>query len=193
MTARAVRPQGPSKDIVVETPPGSTGDPTVVEQCPQYEVTARNCPPSTQIGFAKLSIAERYGLRRGRTRTSPTLPVYNVVPDKGYPAEFVILIPWHQIPIPLYVSVTPESDYGVRVTTPDIAEVRQSAGSVGDVLRDAPRPTKALRRISQSGHGRGAAGVPGQPGGLLDGAADCHGEPDSWQNPAPWLPDGQPI
>ena len=44
------------KDTVVDVPPGVTGDPTVVERCPQYKVAAVECPASTQIGIAKLTL-----------------------------------------------------------------------------------------------------------------------------------------
>ena len=80
-----------TKDVVVDVPPGFAGDPSVVEKCPQYDVTAEVCPPNTQIGFARLTIEGR-PFSTGESTGAPFYPVYNVAPDKGYPAEFVILI-----------------------------------------------------------------------------------------------------
>jgi hypothetical protein len=179
-----------TKDIVVDVPPGFAGDPSVVEQCPQIKVTTEECQPNTQIGFARLEIGSR---AIGQyTSVSAGYPVYNVVPEKGYPAEFVIFIPDIHVSIPLYVSVTPDSNYGVRVITPGIpgtgAPVDVAVTFFGTPASD-PNAYNKYRTA-----------VPGaQPIAFLDNPVDCSTAPqvttvyaDSWENPGPWLPDGQP-
>jgi hypothetical protein len=182
--------EGDTKDVVVETPPGFTGDPTVVERCPQYKVVAELCPTSTQVGFAKLTAvsrsaepAEAYPLG---------LPVYNVVPDKGYPAEFVIDVPGIQLPIPLYVTVSPESHYGVRVITPNNAQIGNPL-EVTVTLFGAPSRDES----TFNEYRKAVTGAP--PTAFLDNPVDCSTAPqvttvsvDSWQNPGPWQSDGQP-
>ncbi|HXB63908.1 MAG TPA: hypothetical protein VNV42_03420 [Solirubrobacteraceae bacterium] len=182
--------EGDAKDVVVETPPGFTGDPTVVERCPQYKVVAASCPASTQVGFARLSLVSRTA--EPGEAYSWALPVYNVVPDKGYPAEFAIDIPSPQLVIPLYVTVSPESHYGVRVITPDTAGIGNplevSVTFFGTPSRDSSTYDEYRKAVT------GAA-----PLAFLDNPVDCSTAPqvttvsvDSWQNPGPWLADGQP-
>jgi hypothetical protein len=182
--------EGDAKDVVVETPPGFTGDPAVVERCPQYKVVAGACPPSTQIGFAKLSAVSRSA--EPDEAYPLALPVYNVVPDKGYPAEFAIDIPSTEVVIPLYVTVSPESHYGVRVITPNSTQT-------GDPLEITVTLFGAPSRDESTfdEYRKAVTGVP--PTAFLDNPVDCSTAPqvttvsvDSWQNPGPWLADGQP-
>ncbi len=174
-----------TRDVVVDVPPGFAGDPNVVEKCPQYDLVIQKCPPGTRIGFAHLQIGER-GLLPG----NPTYPMYNMVRDKGYPAEFVIL--FGGFAIPLYVSVTPDSDYGVRVITPGIPgwapPVDVSVTFFGTPAND-PSVFDGYR---EAVHG-------GAPVAFLDNPMDCAAGPqqariwvDSWEEPASYLADGQP-
>jgi hypothetical protein len=174
----------------VDLPPGFVGDPNVVERCTQPKMLANDCPPGSQIGYAKLGLF-------GRTFAESTLPsadqpVYNVVPPKGYPAEFAIFVEGIGTVVPLYVSVTPDSNYGVRVTTPGIPEagrpVDVSVTFFGTPATD-PNFYNKYRTAVQ-----GAT-----PVSFLDNPVDCSTAPqlvslsvDSWGNPGPYLPDGQP-
>jgi hypothetical protein len=177
------------KDVVVDVPPGFVGNPDVVEKCPQAELQARECPASSQIGFAQLTVKERPKNPGGE---NGLVPVYNVVPDKGYPAEFALELPGFTIDVPLYVSVTPDSGYGVRVTTPDITEfappIDISVTFFGTPSTDAS---------AYNGYRKAVSGAP--PTAFLDNPVDCSTAPqlatvsvDSWQSPGPYLPDGQP-
>jgi hypothetical protein len=179
---------GALKDVIVDLPPGFTGDPNVVEKCPQYLLASENCPPDTQIGFARIKI-------HGRSFEFPGTavdPVYNVVPPKEYPAEFAILIRNITTTVPLYASVTPDSGYGVRIITPDISEYGSptdvSVTFFGTPATDPDLYNEYRESVS------GAA-----PTAFLDDPVNCAAGPqeatvsvDSWQDPAPWLPDGQP-
>ncbi len=173
-----------TKDVIVDVPPGFVGDPTVVERCPQYDIKSASCPPDTQMGFARIQI---------NSQGSPQAeyPVYNVVPENGYPAEFVIFLSG-SIVVPLYASVSPESGYGVRITTPGIPE----AGPPVDVAvtffgtpANDPNVYNNYRK----------AVVGAAPIAFLDNPVDCSTAPqvttvsvDSWEDPGPWLADGQP-
>jgi hypothetical protein len=179
---------GNVKDTVVQVPAGFVGDPDVVEKCPQYDVAAQRCPRATQIGDARITILGRHFENEFRGDD----PVYNVVPPKGYPAEFVILVEHQSIGVPLYVSVTPESNYAVRIITPGIPE----AGSPTDVSvtffgtpGTDPNIFDRYRKIASNA----------APVAFLDNPVDCSTAPqittvwaDSWQDPGPWLADGQP-
>jgi hypothetical protein len=176
------------KDTVVDVPAGFVGDPNVVDKCPEYEVASEACPPSTQIGIARLVIQAR----RVAVEPGEIYPVYNVVPEKGYPAEFVIFIHNINVSVPLYVSVTPDSGDSVRVTTPGIPEV----GSPVDVSVTF-FGTPASDPNVYNGY-RGAV-KDATPIAFLDNPVDCSTAPqyarvsvDEWNDPGPYLPDGQP-
>jgi Domain of unknown function DUF11 len=176
-----------TKDVVVDIPPGVVGDPEVVEKCPQYKLASEECPPTSQIGFARI----KYGARAlGYGAGATAYPIFNVVPDKGYPAEFVIDL--SNIPIPLYVSVIPDTGYGVRVFTPGIPEqgapIDVSVTFFGTPATDASVYNRYRTAVS------GAALVAFQ-----DNPVDCSVAPqltrvtvDAWENPGSYLPDGQP-
>ncbi len=175
-----------TKDVVVDVPPGVVGNPNVVAKCPQYDIEVHRCPPDTQIGFAHLEVQTRSATTPGE----PVYPMYNVVPDKGYPAEFVILYGGYSVP--LYVSVTPDSDYGVRVTTPGIpgygSPIDVSVTFFGTPAND-PSVFDGYREAV-----KGAT-----PIAFLDNPVDCSTAPqttqvtvDSWEEPGSYLPDGQP-
>ncbi len=180
---------GPTKDVVVQTPPGFTGDPTAVEQCPLYLLVSKACPRSTQIGFAKVRLFEQgFSTCCGAEGTHP---IYNVVPPAGYSAEFAIILLGREV-VPLYASVTPDSNYDVRIITPSIPgganPVAVSFTFFGTPLTD-PTPFNAYIKSV-----KGA-----QPTAFLDDPVGCSAEPqlatvsvDSWRHAGPFLPDGQP-
>ncbi len=174
-----------TKDVVVDVPSGFVGDPTVVERCPQYDLVVQLCPPSTQIGVARLGIFYRSFLNG-----IGTYPVYNVVPDKGYPAEFVIS--FGAISVPLYASVTPDSNYGVRITTPDIPEGGPPVDISVTFFGTPANDPNVYNRYREAVKG-------GAPVAFLDNPVDCSTAPqtarvavDSWQEQGSYLPDGQP-
>jgi hypothetical protein len=178
-----------TKDVVVDVPPGFVGDPTVVEKCPLYDIPAEHCPPNTQIGFARLTL---FGRPRDPVEEGESYPVYNIVPEKGYPAEFVILIHQIHVAVPLYASVTPDSNYGVRVTTPDIPEagppIDVAVTFFGTPATDPNFYNQYRKAVSDA-----------TPTAFLDNPVSCAAGPqitavhvDSWENPGPYLPDGQP-
>jgi hypothetical protein len=178
------------KDVIVDVPPGFVGDPTVVPQCPGYLLSSGQCPPSTQIGFARIQLFGRNGFAEGFRDES--YPVYNVVPSKGYPAEFVIWFPGLGAGAPLYASTTPDSGYGVRITTPGIPEAAAptdiSVTFFGTPAND-PSFYNNYAKVQKEA----------TPVAFLDNPVSCSTAPqvttvsvDSWQEPGSYLPDGQP-
>ncbi len=174
-----------AKDVVVDLPPGFVGNPTVIERCPQYDLAIQVCPPGSEIGYARLGIKSRNFLP-----VEGVNPIFNVVPDKGYPAEFVIL--FGGIPVTLYASVTPDSNDGVRITTPDIP----GAGAPIDISVTF-FGTPANDPDLYNGYRKAVTGGP--PVAFLDDPVDCSTAPqttrvavDSWEEPGSYLPDGQP-
>ncbi len=181
-----------TKDVVADVPPGFVGNPEVVEKCPLYKVINNTCPPSTQVGIAELDVGALTPFKgangAGYVQRSP---IYNVIPEKGYPAEFVINF-GGTIEVPLYASVLPDSGYSVRITTPGIPEagapVYVSTTFFGTPATDPNIYNQYRHAVT------GAA-----PVAFLDNPVDCSTAPqlvhlsvDSWEEPGSYEPDGQP-
>ncbi|HWX44931.1 MAG TPA: hypothetical protein VNY52_06380 [Solirubrobacteraceae bacterium] len=182
--------EGSAKDFVVNLPQGFLGDPDIIEKCPQYKVPNHECPAASQIGVAKVVIGS-LAQTDGHLNDFEISPVYNVVPDSGYPAQFEFTV-IEKFPVSLYATVSPETNYGVRVTVPDIpAAGRVIASSV----------TFFGTPLSDPNYLNGNPGLAsgGSPFTFLENPTGCTDEPqsmsvstDSWQHPGAMLPDGAP-
>jgi hypothetical protein len=105
------------KNISLEMPLGFLGDPLATPRCPESGVSDRVggaghkeglCPPGSQVGFVHLIWAGGIG--------SEFFPLYNVVPERGYPAElgFNAVGP----PVFIYATVVPvAAGYRLRLGT----------------------------------------------------------------------------
>ena len=115
------------KSVEVELPLGFAGDPSIAEQCPAVDLTVSEgglgggnyhaaCPLGSRVGEVRFAWS-------GGNHPEP-FPVYNVVPEHGYPAEFGFNAGLAQ-PIFLYASVVPgASGYRLRVGTPAALRVQ---------------------------------------------------------------------
>ncbi len=185
--------QGSIKDFVVDLPPGFVGNPQAVPKCPQYDVIDFSCPQDTQIGVVSVYLdpTALSGAHLGTPCCTfsgiQTEPIFNMIPDKGYPAQFEFTV--EGVAVVLYVNVNQETNYGVRVIVPDIPAV---AGTVGASTTFFGTPTTDSNIDNETlGFGNGAA--------FLDNPTDCSGEPqsakismDTWEHPGGFLPDGSP-
>jgi hypothetical protein len=111
---------GDVKDIEASLPPGFVGDPAAVQQCTleQFRADAienlidfkETCPDASQIGILEVSF--------GHVTFWPE--VYNLVPQRGYPAEFGFRV--LGVPVVLVPRVRTGGDYGVTTTFADIPD-----------------------------------------------------------------------
>jgi hypothetical protein len=118
---------GDVKDIEVSAPAGLVGDPSAVPQCSLEQfrkefLTAategigtgggfrESCPVASQIGILEVHF--------GAIGYWPA--VYNLVPQRGYPAEFGFRV--LGVPVVLVPHVRTGSDYGVSVSFSDIPD-----------------------------------------------------------------------
>jgi hypothetical protein len=194
-----------AKDIVTDLPPGFIGNPGVIVKCPQYlvggsqgeisEKKKQTCPPASQIGYALISLNKnehRIGGGDGtdnRQSHVEVSPIYNVVPDKNFPAEFMFGV--LGVPVALYATVTPGTNYGVRVISADVPDAAVlNAVSVtffGTPVRD-------LNMYSRIPAQSGVA-----PASFLTNPTACSTSPsvsriaaDSWEHPGRWIANGSP-
>jgi hypothetical protein len=140
----------PLRNVTVELPPGIVGDPHAVPQCTRQQfdgVPFSACPPDTSVGIdlAALSQGTEYG------DFEAEVPVYNLVPPPGVPAQFGFTI--FGTNILLNAGVRSGSDYGITITTRNIGR-NPVFNSI--TLWGVP---------NESVHNRGRCGVvPGQKG-----------------------------
>jgi hypothetical protein len=105
-----------TKDVEVATPPGLVGNPTVLPQCSQnqFEGGGLGCLPDTQVGTINIFF---YG-----NVIEEELPVYNIVPPPGHPAEFGFRV-FGTVNVPLFFHLRSDGDYGLTADLSEINEV----------------------------------------------------------------------
>lgn len=105
------------KDVRVELPVGLVGDPNVTPQCSQElfnASAAAQCPVESQVGVIDLDILTF----PGATVFPTQLPVYNLVPPEGRPAQFGFRLFRNNVVI--NADVRSGSDYGITATIKDL-------------------------------------------------------------------------
>lgn len=135
----AFLPVAEPKTSIVDLPLGFAGDPLAAPTCPQaalnhVESHLGKCPPASVIGYA--NVDDIYIMH--------SVPIFNVVPEAGYPAEFAF--EFDEALIYLRPRVVPSPDgYVLSVTVPDIPRTTASKVSgVTIVLYGDPRDRKSV-------------------------------------------------
>jgi hypothetical protein len=77
-----------ARNIDVNAPPGIVGDPTSVPQCPRRLFDEYACPPASQVGVDNPILDSEPEGSFPQLGLGFLLPVYNLVPPKGIPAQF---------------------------------------------------------------------------------------------------------
>jgi uncharacterized repeat protein (TIGR01451 family) len=106
-----------ARRIVVDLPAGFVGNPQAAPACPLSTLViapktqhSAPCEPATQIGT--LGLIEPPVTQPG---AEVNLPIFNIVPEHGYPAEFGVFDPLLKRAVLMYARIRTGSDYGVRV------------------------------------------------------------------------------
>jgi hypothetical protein len=136
------------RNVQLRLPPGFVGDPSAAARCPLHEVktgalvTDRAlCPLDAAVGT--ITIAGAVDL---------TAPVFNVIPEDGYPAQFAFST--QSFTFVLYPELRSDGDYGIDVTSVNspanlITKIEGSFCSWGVVDTTTPGalfPTFACRK-----------------------------------------------
>jgi hypothetical protein len=98
-------------NTVVELPPGLVGYPGAVGECTRRELDGAGCPASSRIGETDV--------RTAQTEFSG-LPVYNMVPPPGVPAQFAF--EFEGVPAFLDATVRSSSDYGLNTNVENVPQ-----------------------------------------------------------------------
>jgi len=144
-----LNPAGNPKQITVNLPPGVVVNPgATLTRCTEAQLESdnrgstltRGCPDSSAVGTIRTSLGVA-----GYLATQP-LPLFNMVPPPGAPAEFAFDIGDAGLYAHMFGSVRTGSDYGLSSTTNDILQegplvgVRVELwGNPGDPSHDAMR------------------------------------------------------
>jgi hypothetical protein len=110
---------GAIRDFAVQLPPGLIGDPNATPQCTREQLdqgSGTGCPPGSEIGVDVLGLAT--GTHRNRLEL--TLPVFNMVPPAGVPAELGFDI--FSIDTLIDSNVRSGNDYGITANVHNIPE-----------------------------------------------------------------------
>ena len=162
------------KDTVVELPPGAVGDPFAVPQCSQQamNVPGSACSPDTQVGIAELDVSWVLG------RQTLTVPIYNMVPPTGEPAQFAFLVIASIAHVD--VKLRSDGDYGVTATVHNANSTTTIYGAKIHLWGVPADPSHDADR-------GGSSGLPRKP--LLRNPTSCTGpltttiDANSWQQP----------
>ena len=111
---------GHPRDIAVDLPPGTIGDPTATPVlCTEAELITENgpgCPPASAIGTATATtqLSGGFGLEPN------TSPLYNMVPPPGAPAAFGFDAVGAGIFVHVLGSLRSETDFGLTGSVHDV-------------------------------------------------------------------------
>jgi hypothetical protein len=173
------------KDVSVDLPAGLVGSPVGIPQCPQQDL-GPGCPAGSQVGLLRVQVEAVHDL---------TIPLYNMVPNLGEPAQFAAFLS----PINVYIGfhVRSGGDYGLTASLSDalsVGPVSASSLTVWGVPADPAHD--ALRGAICHGDpsvlancAGGGLSVGGLPRALLTLPTSCAGPQatslsvDTWQHP----------
>jgi hypothetical protein len=116
------------KTVSVELPAGLVGYAPTVDQCTQAQLNAQACPSGSRVGtFAVIGGGLAFGeFTFTEDTTGCCSAVYNITPQRGYPAEFGFT--FAGIPVYLYANLvhTPHG-YRLRISSPGIPAVLETS------------------------------------------------------------------
>jgi uncharacterized repeat protein (TIGR01451 family) len=172
------------KDFVVDVPLGFVGSTLAAPECPILQMSsAEKCPADTIIGHLRT---------HPQSSVSIDSPVYNLVPERGVPAEFGyydLLRNAH----PLYARVVPTPrGYVLQTTSPDVPSIPLDH-VVLTLYGDPAAKQEELERLE----GKTPSSLAHIP--FFTNPTSCSDEPtatlyiDSWTDPGKVNPDGTPV
>jgi hypothetical protein len=185
-----VIPDGGMKDVQVALPAGLIGDPNATPKCTvqqlDSEYSGGGCSGASQVGQLTLLSSIGFNL---------TLPVFNMVPPAGVPAQFGANALFLNAFID--IEVRTGGDYGLTATLKNIPVLLPLTGSSLTLWGVPADPSHDPdRTCAAGGPSPCTAGIPPKP--LLTMPTACGGPltttlvADSWQNPGRLNPDGTP-
>jgi hypothetical protein len=168
------------KTEIVDLPAGLVGDAQVAERCSLAAVKnatlhPEQCPPGSQVGYVTVEVGEP---------PDHTERLYNVPPERGYPAEFAFEVIGHVVA--LLPRLLPSSGgYVLSVSVPYLprTETFKVLGARATFFGDPS---------TRDGSGGGEAFFT-DPEDCAAGPLDARVEMDSWVQPERWVSAESPV
>jgi hypothetical protein len=115
-----------ARDAVAELPVGFAGNPMATARCTQNDLEEGTCPTASRVGTVAL-VGGAFPNGAFTFTSGPVLSaVYNMVPERGYPAQFGFK--YLAVPVDLYASVVHGSGgYHLRIAAPGIPVVIETS------------------------------------------------------------------
>ncbi len=172
------------RDISVELPPGFVANAATFPRCSQEAFNAASCATLAQVGVADLDLSAGAG--------APTVPVFNLAPPPGQPAQFAFRALGSAVHVDFHIRGG--SDYGATAT---VAGLSEAAGLLGSSLRIWGVPGDPAHDAERfMGDGTPAPGpypeaAPYRP--LLSNPTSCNGPLITTMEASTWQAPGQRI
>jgi hypothetical protein len=172
------------KDAVVDLPLGLVGNPQAALRCPLAAFSASRptgdteCPVGSQVGVFTLVGITGVDAGAGPRGQGPyeRNPIFNLVPERGHPAEFGMYLQTLDKYVVMYPSTVPTpAGYVLRVAVPDVPRVAAATSAQVTFFGNPTVEDKLTPPGAQ----------------FLTNPSSCSGEPlmttvhvDSWEHPA---------
>jgi hypothetical protein len=166
---------GETRDLIITLPHGMVGNPTGIPQCPQALLDTSpiaTCPVNTEVGEIVAGLGNTF--ESGGFQL--TIPIYNMVPPPGVPAEFAFDVSGVSGNIDANVGTMSEG-YPLKIAVHDVAE----RGIVYAHTTIFGVPSEHV----EGGSNKPLLTMPTSCGGPLV----WHFAADTWQNPGVWAED----
>jgi hypothetical protein len=173
-------PDGDLKDLTVELPAGFIGNPNAVPKCTIQDLNVNNCAASSQLGTLALDTA----------LGTLTVPLYNLVPPPGVPAQFGVNVLVANAFIDS--AVRTGGDYGLNSQLNNVSALLPLSGSQLTLWGVPAASSHDAVRTCPNFVTPCASGV--APAPFLSNPTSCTGGPltavasaDSWQDPGDFV------
>lgn len=175
--------EGPTenvKNLSFELPSGMVASAASFPQCNQEAFSGGNCPATTQVGVAQADLADG--------QAAATVPIFNMVPPPGIPAQFAYRLLLSNVRIDFHVRSG--GDYGLTASMDGLSEsfgIFTSSVSIWGVPGDPGHDS-----LRFTGGGSPAPGPYPEPPpfrALLSNPTSCNGplattmDASTWQHP----------
>ncbi len=182
-----VKPVQAAKDLVFYLPIGFLGNPTVSELCPASLVETTSgqtgCPPSSRVGTILPMILS--DVVADTPDPTHEFGIYNVVPEKGYAAEFAFASLGYTFFIYATV-VRHDGTYMLRISTPGLPAIAQLVGLVATFYGDIKE--QYVSGFEEVTLDRGSFLTDPTDCGESKGAREASVATNTWEDPDPSLP-----
>ena len=169
-----VAADGNLREIEVKLPPGLAGNPTAIERCTGQQFNtnlggvglANLCPDGSAVGL--VTVEQLEGMP---TLPGDTVPLYNLVPPKGMPAQFGFRV----LGAPFYIDtkLRSDSDYGITAYLENVTEAQRATATQVTIWGTPWDKSHDTRRGLCGTFHEGSCPAPGTPRPFLRLPSSC--------------------